>query len=221
LFFFFYVSSRSPTDRTRRSPPRGRGRPAAYRSARSSTSRHPRLAERLSDLRRVRSRPRKRGGEVGRGMSVALGDARAHPLRRRREAVGIAQGAIRLRRDYSQERIAFGPGGLRLPGAVKLRPGDAVTAARASCSTRPAPWRSRTIPSSPSTPRWRKLFASDTAMAVRSRAVQTGGLATGKEYPVERMIATRDHPELRGHQRDPARRDRSADGLAAHGTPPR
>ena len=55
-----------------------------------------------------------------------------------------------------------------------------------------------------------KLFASDTAMAVTIEAVQVlGGYGYVTEYPVERYHARReDHPDLRGHERDPAARDR-------------
>ena len=55
-----------------------------------------------------------------------------------------------------------------------------------------------------------KLFASDTAMAVTIEAVQVlGGYGYVNEYPVERYHARReDHPDLRGHERDPAPRDR-------------
>ena len=53
-----------------------------------------------------------------------------------------------------------------------------------------------------------KCFASDVAMEVTTDAVQLlGGDGYTVDFPVERIHARRqDHPDLRGHQPDPARR---------------
>ena len=57
-----------------------------------------------------------------------------------------------------------------------------------------------------------KLFASDTAMRVTTDCVQLlGGIGYTKDMPAERIHARRqDHPDLRGHEPDPADRDRKA-----------
>ena len=65
-----------------------------------------------------------------------------------------------------------------------------------------------------------KCFASDTAMAVTTDAVQLlGGYGYTKDFPGGAVHAGRqDHPDLRGHQPDPASGDRQeAAGVVALG----
>ena len=54
-----------------------------------------------------------------------------------------------------------------------------------------------------------KCFASDVAMEVTTDAVQLfGGYGYTIDFPVERFMRdAEDHPDLRGHQPDSARRD--------------
>src|SRR6185436_1831983 len=56
----------------------------------------------------VRVPPENVIGEVGRGMSVALGTLERTRLGAGAQAVGIAQGAIDYAVQYAKERIAFG-----------------------------------------------------------------------------------------------------------------
>ena len=58
-----------------------------------------------------------------------------------------------------------------------------------------------------------KLFCTDVAMEVTTDAVQVlGGYGYMQEYPVERMMRdAEDHADLRGHEPDPAARDRARD----------
>ena len=129
-------------------------------------------------------------GEVGRGLSVALGTLERTRLGAAAQAVGIAQGATDYAVSYAKERNAFGKPIIELQGLqFKLAdmadpgrggPRAALHGLREDRPRRPG----RAMYSSMA-----KLFASDTAMKVTVEAVQVlGGYGYVNEYPVERMM---------------------------------
>ena len=129
-------------------------------------------------------------GEVGRGLSVALGTLERTRLGAAAQAVGIAQGALDHAVGYAKERIAFGKPIIELQGLqFKLADMQTRRPPRASCSTRRARWPIAATRSSALYSSMAKLFASDTAMDVTVEAVQVlGGYGYVNEYPVERMM---------------------------------
>ena len=193
---------------------RRRGRPAGLqrRQARAQ-ARHPAARRPASRSSTTCAIPAENLiGAEGKGLSVALGHARPLAARRRGAGRRHRPGRHRLRRRATR-------------ASAGVRPADR-RASRASSSSSPTWRRARRPRASCSTRRARrptaasadlgkysamaKLFASDTAMAVTVEAVQVlGGYGYVSEYPVERDDARReDHPDLRGHERDPAARDR-------------
>src|SRR6187397_228328 len=129
-------------------------------------------------------------GEVGRGLSVALGTLERTRLGAAAQAVGIAQGAIDYAVGYAKERIAFGKPIIELQG-IQFKLADMATrtaAARellyAACAKIDRGDADRAQYSSMA-----KLFASDTAMEVTVEGVQVlGGYGYVTEYPLERMM---------------------------------
>ena len=130
-------------------------------------------------------------GEEGQGFTIAM-----HTLDRSRptigaQAVGIAQGALDYAACYMKQRT---------PSA----PPSPTCRACASCwptwpcgPRRPGPWSTGPAPWSTTTPTGEltlfgamaKCFASDTAMAVTTDAVQLlGGYGYTKDFPVERFM---------------------------------
>jgi alkylation response protein AidB-like acyl-CoA dehydrogenase len=133
-----------------------------------------------------------RVGEEGMGFTIAM-----HTLDRSRptigaQAVGIAQGAIDYAAGYMQERKAFGKPigdqqGLRFMLAdMAMRTEAARTLVYRACSLidRGDPEGELTMVGAMA-----KAFASDTAMAVTTDAVQLlGGYGFTKDFPVERFM---------------------------------
>ncbi len=131
-------------------------------------------------------------GEEGMGFAIAM-----HTLDRSRptigaQAVGIAQGAIDLAAGYLQERKAFGKPiadqqGLRFMLAeMAMRTEAARTLVYRACSVIDAgdPDGELTMVGAMA-----KCFASDTAMAVTTDAVQLlGGYGYTKDFPAERFM---------------------------------
>jgi alkylation response protein AidB-like acyl-CoA dehydrogenase len=131
-------------------------------------------------------------GDVGRGMSVALGTLERTRLGAAAQAVGIAQGATDYATQYAKERIAFGKPIMELQG-IQFKLADMQTGTAAArelvykaCAladrdTRPddlGMWTSMA-----------KLFASDNAMRVTVEGVQVlGGFGYVNDYPLERMM---------------------------------
>ena len=131
-------------------------------------------------------------GEVNRGLQGRHVDAR--PSRGwawRAQALGIAQGATDYAAAYARERRQFGKP-INSFQAIQFKLADMETqcaAARASCSTRPAPRSTGATPDMGKYSAMAKLFCSDMAMGVTVEAVQVlGGYGYVKEYPVERMM---------------------------------
>ena len=129
-------------------------------------------------------------GEVGRGLSVALGTLERTRLGAAAQAVGIAQGAIDYAVGYAKERIAFGKPIIELQGLqFKLADMQTKTAAARELLYRACAAADRNEPGLGQWTSMAKLFASDTAMEVTIEAVQVlGGYGYVNEYPVERMM---------------------------------
>lgn len=129
-------------------------------------------------------------GEVGRGMSVALGTLERTRLGAAAQAVGIAQGAVDYALQYAKERTAFGKPILELQGLqFKLADMQTRTAAARELLYKACTKMDRGEGDKAMYSSMAKLFASDTAMYVTVEAVQVlGGYGYVTEYPVERMM---------------------------------
>ncbi|HWI71692.1 MAG TPA: acyl-CoA dehydrogenase family protein [Baekduia sp.] len=129
-------------------------------------------------------------GEVGRGMSVALGTLERTRLGAGAQAVGIAQGAVDYAVGYAKERTAFGKPILELQGLqFKLADMQTRTAAARELLYKACAKMDRGEADKAMYSSMAKLFASDTAMYVTVEAVQVlGGYGYVTEYPVERMM---------------------------------
>jgi acyl-CoA dehydrogenase len=129
-------------------------------------------------------------GEVGRGMSVALGTLERTRLGAAAQAVGIAQGATDYAVQYAKERTAFGKPIIELQGLqFKLADMQTRTAAARELLYKACAKMDRGESDKAMYSSMAKLFASDTAMYVTVEAVQVlGGYGYVTEYPVERMM---------------------------------
>jgi alkylation response protein AidB-like acyl-CoA dehydrogenase len=129
-------------------------------------------------------------GEVGRGLSVALGTLERTRLGAAAQAVGIAQGAIDYAVGYAKERIAFGKPIIEMQGLqFKLADMQTRTAAARELLYKACAKIDRGEPDRALYSSMAKLFASDAAMAVTVEAVQVlGGYGYVNEYPLERMM---------------------------------
>ena len=187
----------------------------ASRSPSSSTSWGSRARRPASPSSRTSACPAENMiGEVGHGLASRSGrwSAPASAPPPRRSASPRARPTTRV--DYAKERIAFGKPIIELQGApvqARRHADEDRRGARAALQgvrdgrpRRPAArhllarWRS----CSPPTPRW----------TVTVEAVQVlGGYGYVDRVPGRAHDARReDHPDLRGHERDPARRDRTS-----------
>jgi alkylation response protein AidB-like acyl-CoA dehydrogenase len=129
-------------------------------------------------------------GEVGRGLSVALGTLERTRLGAAAQAVGIAQGATDYAVEYARERRQFGKAINEFQGIqFKLADMQTKTAAARELLYQACAMADRGDPRSAQYSSMAKLFCSDTAMGVTIEAVQVlGGYGYVKEYPVERMM---------------------------------
>ncbi|MEV4419577.1 acyl-CoA dehydrogenase family protein [Patulibacter sp. NPDC049589] len=131
-------------------------------------------------------------GEVGRGMSVALGTLERTRLGAAAQAVGIAQGAIDYATEYAQGRIAFGKPISTFQGLQwKLADAETKTAAARELLYKACAMADRSVRGD-GFGKWSsmaKLFASDTAMDVTVDMLQIlGGYGYVKDYPMERFM---------------------------------
>ncbi|HSD79690.1 MAG TPA: acyl-CoA dehydrogenase family protein, partial [Solirubrobacteraceae bacterium] len=138
----------------------------------------------------VRVPPANVVGQVGKGLSVALGTLERTRLGAAAQAVGIAQGAIDYANQYAKERIAFGRPINELQAIqFKLADMQTRTAAARELLYKACALADRDDPRRGMYASMAKLFASDTAMWVTVEAVQVlGGYGYVTEYPVERMM---------------------------------
>jgi len=129
-------------------------------------------------------------GEVGRGLSVALGTLQQTRLGAAAQAVGIAQGATDYAAAYARERVQFGNPIIELQAIqFKLADMETRTAAARELLYKACALAERDDPGRAKYSSMAKVFGSDTAMAVTIEAVQIlGGYGYVKEYPVERMM---------------------------------
>jgi alkylation response protein AidB-like acyl-CoA dehydrogenase len=131
-------------------------------------------------------------GEVGRGMSVALGTLERTRLGAAAQAVGIAQGAIDYATEYAKGRIAFGKPIAEFQGLQwKLADAEVKTAAARELLYKACAMADRSTRGD-GFGKWSsmaKLFASDTAMDVTVDMLQIlGGYGYVKDYPMERYM---------------------------------
>ncbi len=129
-------------------------------------------------------------GEVGKGLSVALGTLERTRLGAAAQAVGIAQGATDYAVAYARERRQFGKA-INEFQAIQFKLADMQTrtAAARELLYKACALTDRRDPHAGTYASMAKVFCSDTAMAVTVEAVQVlGGYGYVKEYPVERMM---------------------------------
>lgn len=129
-------------------------------------------------------------GEVGRGLSVALGTLERTRLGAAAQAVGIAQGATDYALAYAKERVQFGKPIFDFQAIqFKLADMQTRTAAARELLYKACAMADRRDPEAARYSSMAKVFCSDVAMAVTVDAVQVlGGYGYVKEYPVERMM---------------------------------
>jgi alkylation response protein AidB-like acyl-CoA dehydrogenase len=129
-------------------------------------------------------------GEVGHGLSVALGTLERTRLGAAAQAVGIAQGATDYAVAYARERRQFGKAINEFQAIqFKLADMETRTAAGRELLYKACAMADQHHPQRAKYSSMAKVFCSDTAMAVTVEAVQVlGGYGYVKEYPVERMM---------------------------------
>ncbi|MBA3808781.1 MAG: acyl-CoA dehydrogenase family protein [Solirubrobacterales bacterium] len=129
-------------------------------------------------------------GEVGKGLSVALGTLERTRLGAAAQAVGIAQGATDYAVAYARERRQFGKAINEFQAIqFKLADMEIQTAAARELLYKACAMADQEHPQRAKYSSMAKVFASDTAMAVTVEAIQVlGGYGYVKEYPVERMM---------------------------------
>jgi acyl-CoA dehydrogenase len=129
-------------------------------------------------------------GEVGRGLSVALGTLERTRLGAAAQAVGIAQGATDYAVEYAKERRQFGqPINEFQAIQFKLADMELRTAAARELLYKACAMADQNHAEKGKYSSMAKVFCSDTAMDVTVEAVQVlGGYGYVKEYPVERMM---------------------------------
>ena len=129
-------------------------------------------------------------GEVGKGLSVALGTLERTRLGAAAQAVGIAQGATDYAVAYARERRQFGkPINEFQAIQFKLADMETRTAAARELLYKACAMADQGHPQRAKYSSMAKVFCSDTAMAVTVEAIQVlGGYGYVKEYPVERMM---------------------------------
>jgi alkylation response protein AidB-like acyl-CoA dehydrogenase len=129
-------------------------------------------------------------GEVGRGLSVALGTLEQTRLGAAAQAIGIAQGATDYAVAYARERRQFGQAINEFQAIqFKLADMEIQTAAGRELLYKACAMAEQQDPRAAKYASMAKVFCSDTAMAVTVEAIQVlGGYGYVKEYPVERMM---------------------------------
>jgi alkylation response protein AidB-like acyl-CoA dehydrogenase len=128
-------------------------------------------------------------GEVGRGLSVALGTLERTRLGAAAQAVGIAQGAYEAALEYAKLREQFGQPIIEFE-AVGFTLADMATRIKAArLLTYEAAWRKDNHMDFIDAAAMAKLFASETAMWTATKAIQVhGSNGYSKEYTVERFF---------------------------------
>jgi len=128
-------------------------------------------------------------GKLGQGFKIALSTLNGGRIGIGAQAVGIAQGALDAAIKYSKERVQFNQPIANFQ-AIQFMLADMATKIEAArlLVYRAAYLESNGLPFSKEAA-MAKLFASETAMEVTTKAVQIfGGYGYSREYPVERMM---------------------------------
>lgn len=126
-------------------------------------------------------------GVVGRGFSVALSTLDGGRIGIAAQAVGIAEAAFRYAKSYSKQRIQFGKpiSDLQAIQFILADMSTRISAARLLIMN--ASYLKDNAMAYSKEAAQAKLFASETAMWVTTKAIQVlGGNGYSKEYPVER-----------------------------------
>jgi alkylation response protein AidB-like acyl-CoA dehydrogenase len=131
----------------------------------------------------------RRLGQEGDGFKVAMTILNAGRIGIAAQAVGIAQGAYEAARDYAKVREQFGKPIVEFE-AVGFTLADMATRIKAArLLTYEAAWRKDNGLDYIKDASMAKLFASETAMWVTTKAIQVhGSNGYSKEYPVERFF---------------------------------
>jgi alkylation response protein AidB-like acyl-CoA dehydrogenase len=127
-------------------------------------------------------------GAEGEGLKIALANLEGGRIGIASQAVGMARAAFEAARDYAKERVTFGKPIIEHQ-AVAFRLADMATriAAARQMVLHAASLREAGLPCLTEAS-MAKLFASETAEAVCSAAIQTlGGYGYLKDFPVERI----------------------------------
>jgi alkylation response protein AidB-like acyl-CoA dehydrogenase len=129
-------------------------------------------------------------GEVGKGLSIALGTLQYTRLSAASQAVGIAQGATDYAVAYARERRQFGQPIIDFQAIqFKLADMETRTAAARELLYQACAMADRGDERLGKYGSMAKVFASDAAMQTTIDAIQVlGGYGYVKEYPVERMM---------------------------------
>ena len=151
-------------------------------------------------------------GEVGRGLGVALATLERTRLGAAAQAVGIAQGALDYAVHYAKERVAFGKPIIELQGLqfkladMQTQDGRGARAAlqgvRARRPRRPA---DGAVLLDGEAVRLRHGDGGHRRGGPGARRVRLRQRVPGRADDARRQ----DHADLRGHERDPARRHRA------------
>lgn len=128
-------------------------------------------------------------GKVGKGFSIAMKTLDGGRIGIAAQALGIAQGAIDETVKYTKERKQFGRSISQFQN-TQFQMADLYTKTEASrLLVRLAAFKKDAGMSYSTEASMAKLFASETAMEVTTKAVQFhGGYGYTREYPVERMM---------------------------------
>ncbi len=128
-------------------------------------------------------------GKLGQGFKIALATLNGGRIGIGAQAVGIAQGALDAAIKYSKERVQFNQPIADFQ-AIQFMLADMATKIEAArlLVYRAAYLESYDLPFTKEAA-MAKLFSSETAMEVTTKAVQIfGGYGYSREYPVERMM---------------------------------
>ena len=157
--------------------------------------------------------------ELHRGFTVAMHTLDGGRIGIAAQAVGIAQAAYDAARAYALERRQFGT---RIADfqAIQFKLADMATEIDAArMLTYRAAWLKQAGLPHTAEGAKAKLFASGVARRQTAEAIQVlGGYGYTPRVPGRALLPRRkDHRDLRGHERDPAHRDRPQHPRAARG----
>ena len=151
-------------------------------------------------------------GEVGGGFKVAMSTLDGGRIGIAAQALGIARAALEDALAYAQQRRTFGKP-IAQHQAIQFKLADMATEIDAArLLTLRAAWLKDSKLPYGKEAAMAKLFASDVANKAAREAIQIfGGNGYVDRVPGRAALPRReDHRDLRGHERDPAARDRRA-----------